>query len=243
MHGAWCWYKIVELLEKDGHKVSAIDLMSAGTNPPAADSINSFKEYNQPLMHFLAKLPQTEKIVLVGHSMGGVSLTRGSEDLPHLIAVAVYVCTFMFRGGESLQREKEMMENNDRIEQMEYNFGNGIGEPPTSGILPRKFHKDLFYSTSSTLDATLASLLLRPFPIMAMKNMSLETTDEGYGVVPRVYIKTLKDNALSLAKQEVLITNSPPQKVYSIDSDHSPFFSAPEKLHSLLLEIANTYCL
>jgi hypothetical protein len=78
---------------------------------------------------------------------------------------------------------------------------------------------------------------------MAMTNMSLDTTDEGYGVVPRVYIKTLKDNALSLAKQEVLITNSPPQKVYNIDSDHSPFFSAPEKLHSLLLEIANTYCL
>jgi alpha-beta hydrolase superfamily lysophospholipase len=63
MHGAWCWYKIVELLEKDGHKVSAIDLMSAGTNPVAADSINSFEEYNQPLMHFLAKLPQTEKVL------------------------------------------------------------------------------------------------------------------------------------------------------------------------------------
>jgi len=78
---------------------------------------------------------------------------------------------------------------------------------------------------------------------MEMKNMSLETTDEGYGVVPRVYIKTLKDNVLSLAKQEVLITNSPPQKVYNIDSDHSPFFFPSEKLHSLLLEIANTYSL
>jgi len=243
MHGAWCWYKIVELLEKDGHKVSAIDLMSAGTNPAAADSINSFEEYNQPLMHFLAKLPQTEKIVLVGHSMGGVSLARGSEDFPHLIAVAVYVCAFMFQGGESMQRGKEMMENKDHLQQMEYNFGNGIGELPTSGLLPRKFQKNLFYGTSSILDATLASLLLRPFPIMAMTNMSLDTTDEGYGVVPRVYIKTLKDNALSLAKQEVLITNSPPQKVYNIDSDHSPFFSAPEKLHSLLLEIANTYYL
>jgi pimeloyl-ACP methyl ester carboxylesterase len=243
MHGAWCWYKIVELLEKDGHKVSAIDLMSAGTNPVAADSINSFEEYNQPLMHFLAKLPQTEKIVLVGHSMGGVSLSRGSEDFPHLIAVAVHVCALMFRGGESMQREKEMMENNDMLEQVDYNFGNGIGEPPTSGLVPRKFQKYFFYGTSSTLDSTLASLLLRPFPIMAMMNMSLETTNEGYGVVPRVYIKALKDNTLSLAKQEELITNSPPEKVCSIDSDHSPFFSAPEKLHSLLLEIAKTYFL
>jgi len=246
MHGAWCWYKIVELLEKDGHRVSAIDLMSAGTNPVTADSIMSFEEYNQPLMHFLAKLPRTEKraqIVLVGHSLGGVSIARGSEDFPHLIAVAVYVGALMFRGGESMQREKEMMEpDKDIVEKFEYNFGNGIGEPPTSGQVPRKFLKDFFYGTSSTLDVTLASLLLRPCPRMAVTNMSLKTTDEGYGVVPRVYIKTLKDNAFSLAKQEELITNSAPKKVYSIDSDHSPFFSASEKLHSLLLEIANTYC-
>ena len=63
MHGAWCWYKVVDLLEKDGHKVSAIDLKSAGTNPASADSIMSFEEYNEPLMHFLAKLPQTEKVL------------------------------------------------------------------------------------------------------------------------------------------------------------------------------------
>jgi hypothetical protein len=41
--------------------------------------------------------------------MGGVSLARGSEDFPHLIAVAVYVCALMFRGGESMQREKEIV--------------------------------------------------------------------------------------------------------------------------------------
>nr|ABK26618.1 unknown [Picea sitchensis] len=244
MHGAWCWYKIVELLEKDGHKVSAIDLMSAGTNPVAADSIMSFEEYNQPLMHFLAKLPVTEKIVLVGHSMGGVSLARESEDFPHLIAVAVYVCALMFRGGESMQREKEIMEPDKHIlEKIEYNFGNSIGEPPTSVLVPKKrFQKDYLYGTTSTLDATLASLLLRPLPNMAIMNMSVETTKERYGVVPRVYVKTTKDNVFCLAKQEELIASSPPEKVYSLDSDHSPFFSEPEKLHNLLLEIVDTYC-
>lgn len=242
MHGAWCWYKIVELLEKDGHKVSAIDLMSAGTSPVTADSITSFEEYNQPLMHFLAKLPQTEKIVLVGHSVGGVSVARGSEDFPHLIAVAVYVCALMFRDVESMQREKEIMDPTRVVEHIEYNFGNGIEEPPTSALVLKKFQKDLLYGTTSTLDATLASLLLRPFPTMVMTNLELETTDERYGVVPRMYIKTTEDKSLSLAKQEELIANTPPEKVYSLDSDHSPFFSAPEKLHSLLLEIANTYC-
>jgi len=237
MHGAWCWYKIVELLEKDGHRVSTIELMSAGTSPATADSITSFEEYNQPLMHFLAKLPQTEKIVLVGHSLGGISVASGSEDFPHLIAVAVYVCALMFRGGESMQREKDFMQRDTDVAKIcEYNFGN-------DREVPKKFQKDLFYGTTSTLDATLASLLLRPCPTRAMTNLCLETTDERYGVVPRVYIKTIKDNLLSLAEQGEFIANSPPEKVYSVDTDHSPFFCAPEKLHSLLLEIANTYCL
>jgi hypothetical protein len=78
---------------------------------------------------------------------------------------------------------------------------------------------------------------------MAMMNMSMETREERYGVVPRVYVKTTKDNVLSLAKQEELIDTLPPEKVYSLDSDHSPFFSELEKLHNLLLEIADTYCL
>jgi len=243
MHGAWCWYKIVNLLEDDGHKVSAIDLKSAGTNPATADSIMSFDEYNQPLMDFLAHLPQKEKIVLVGHSMGGVSLACASELFPHLIAVAVYICAHMVRGGEFMQREKEIMSlEKDIVEQVEFRFGNGIGELPTSALAPKKIQKDCFYGTTSTSDATLASLLLRPFPNMAMMNLNLETTDERYGVVPRIYVKTTNDNALSLAKQEEMIANSLPERIYSVNSDHSPFFSSSEKLHSLLLEIANTYC-
>jgi hypothetical protein len=43
------------------------------------------------------------------------------------------------------------MENRDMLEQMEFNFGNGIGEPPTSGLVPKKFQKHYFYGTTSTL--------------------------------------------------------------------------------------------
>jgi len=172
--------------------------------------------------------------------MGGISIARASEEFPHLIAVAVYVTAYMFRGGESKQREQEMLEvNSDTAKLTEFNFNNGILEPPTSELVLKKFQKDRFYGTTSTVDATLASLLLRPFPSMARMNVSVETTEERYGVVPRIFIKTTKDNAISLAEQEELIDNSPPQKVYSLPTDHSPFLSAPEKLHSLLLEIAH----
>jgi hypothetical protein len=34
---------------------------------------------------------------------------------------------------------------------------------------------------------------------------------------------------------------SPCRKVFSIDTDHSPFFSAPEELAEILLEIAGDH--
>jgi hypothetical protein len=46
----------------------------------------------------------------------------------------------------------------DILEKIEYNFGNGIGEPPTSGLVPRKFQKDYFYGTTSTLVSALITI-------------------------------------------------------------------------------------
>ncbi|KAF2597941.1 hypothetical protein F2Q68_00011866 [Brassica cretica] len=60
-----------------------------------------------------------------------------------------------------------------------------------------------------------------------------------YGSVRRFYIETLDDNAIPLALQENMINSSPPEKVYRLKgADHAPFFSKPQALHKLLLEIA-----
>lgn len=58
--------------------------------------------------------------------------------------------------------------------------------------------------------------------------------------VPRVYIKTLQDKVVKEEQQDVMIKRWPPAKVYSIDSDHSPFFSNPFLLSALLVNIATT---
>eukprot|EP01018_Ginkgo_biloba_P013067 Gb_40808 [translate_table: standard] len=242
MHGAWCWYKIVDLLQRDGHQVTALDLKSAGTSPVAVDSIKSFEEYNLPLMDFLASLPPTEKIVLVGHSLGGVSVAYASEAFPHNIAVAVYVTALMFRGGDRLARELESLQpDKDGSEQFELHFGDGKDNLPTSAIVPKKSQKNLLYGTSPSYDATLASLLLRPFPTNVLVNIGLQTTEERYDVVPRVYIRTEKDKILQPKLQDFYIAGAPPKEVHVLECDHSPFFSAPDQLHQLLLEIAEKY--
>jgi len=50
-----------------------------------------------------------------------------------------------------------------------------------------------------------------------------------------VYIKTTNDHMVKPEQQEAMIRRWPPSEVVAIDTDHSPFFSAPERLFELIL--------
>lgn len=59
--------------------------------------------------------------------------------------------------------------------------------------------------------------------------------------VPRIYIKTLQDRMLKPEQQDMMIKRWPPLQVYSIDTDHSPFFSNPFVLTGLLVKVATSF--
>ncbi|KAF6159144.1 hypothetical protein GIB67_032761 [Kingdonia uniflora] len=73
-HRAWCWYKVKTLLEYEGHRVTALDLAASGVNMRKIEEVGTFANYSQPLIEFLELIPQEEKVILVGHSFGGISL-------------------------------------------------------------------------------------------------------------------------------------------------------------------------
>lgn len=79
---------------------------------------------------------------------------------------------------------------------------------------------------------------MRPIPLGPMME-KLSLSAEKYGTGRRFYVQTLDDNALSPDAQEKLVRENPPEGVLKIKgSDHSPFFSKPQSLHKILLEIA-----
>ena len=79
---------------------------------------------------------------------------------------------------------------------------------------------------------------IRPIPFApVMERISL--TLENYGSIPRFYVSTTEDRALPSAVQENLVNLNPPNRVFKLKgSDHSPFFSRPQALFKVLLEIA-----
>nr|KYP43382.1 Polyneuridine-aldehyde esterase [Cajanus cajan] len=55
------------------------------------EDVVTFSEYSEPLLQLLATLAQNEKIVLVGHSLGGLSIALAMDKFPEKVAVAVFL--------------------------------------------------------------------------------------------------------------------------------------------------------
>ena len=94
-HGSWCWYRLVTLLKQAGHRVTALNLGACGINPKQLNEIISIWDYVQPLMDFIASLPQGETVILVGHSYAGLCISLAMESFPQKISLAVFVTAYM----------------------------------------------------------------------------------------------------------------------------------------------------
>ncbi|XP_057770124.1 salicylic acid-binding protein 2-like isoform X2 [Salvia miltiorrhiza] len=94
-HGAWCWYKLKPLLEAAGHRVTALDLAASGIDRRSLRELRTLADYSQPLLEMMAAIPAEEKVVVVGHSLGGMNISLAMEMYPHKISVAIFLAAFM----------------------------------------------------------------------------------------------------------------------------------------------------
>ncbi|KAK3416145.1 hypothetical protein EUGRSUZ_H01981 [Eucalyptus grandis] len=248
-HGAWCWYRVATLLESSGHKVTALDMAASGVNPKQARDLNSIVEYVEPLFEFLEGLHQEEKVILVGHSMGGLVLSMAMERFPEKVDVAIFAAAFM--PGPELSIRSIREENERRFENrmdMAYAFDDGPSRPPTSMLFGFDVLSSKLYQLSPPEDLTLASYLVRPFRLYPdearMEEEAAAAVTKGkYGTVRRVYIVCDQDLAIKEDVQRWMVEMNPPDEVKVISgSDHMVMFSKPHELCDALGEIAECYC-
>ncbi|XP_024362145.1 putative methylesterase 11, chloroplastic isoform X2 [Physcomitrium patens] len=242
--GAWCWYKSIALLENSGFKATAVDLMGSGIEPTDPNRVTSLVHYSKPLLDLLKKIKSTaghEKVILVGHSIGGACLSYAMECFPELISKAIFIAATMVRNNQSaFDILAKHMQSPDALmaKAQIFIYGNGKQKTPTALLFDKNLTESLFFNTCPTKDVALATHSMRPTPFApAMEKLTL--TDLNYGKVRRFYISTTADQALPFPAQQMVIEDNPPERVFTLrGGDHCPFFSKPQSLHRILLEIA-----
>lgn len=223
-HGAWCWYKIVPRLEKLGHKVIATDLPAMGRDRTSVKRV-SLATWREHVCRILDE--QSEPVVLVGHSRGGIVISEAAEHRPERIRALVYLTAFLPRNGESLfdlaSRRKESLVPPNMV----------MSEDKASSTFRDEYLREAFYADCSDDDVELARLCLTPEPTLPLAT-PVQLSDARFGTVPRVYIECLRDRAVTPSFARDMYTAQPCREVLTMDTDHSPFFSRPDELAAML---------
>jgi len=235
-HGAWCWKKVVPILEAKGCKVITLDLPSHGNNTAQLASITLEDDVKKVVD---AANSCTGYVVLAGHSSGGVVISQAAELLgSEKIDKLIYIDAFLPQNGESVfSLGEKVRETNKKFSVSKSDIGAAGGLIFSEDKKCFKWNPELvqqfFYHDCLEEDVKFAKAHLS-WNSVATIATPVYVTDSSYAVIKKYYI--LCTQAQDLDKSSI-VSNVRCEKVYELPSGHSPFFSMPEKLVEILTAI------
>ncbi|XP_068655294.1 methyl jasmonate esterase 1-like [Aristolochia californica] len=243
-HGGWCWDRLAALLTAAGHIVTAPDLSASGFNSKLLDQVHSASDYFQPLMDVMESLPADAKVILVGHSFGGLGISFAVERFPEKVSVAVFVTAVMPSPAVPASTiVQEVFSGLDSTMDCTFLFDRGSEKFPSTVIFGPQFLSSKLYQHSPPEALKLATTLVRPAS-MFIEDISDQSllSEKKYGSSNRVYIVSKKDELMKEEVQRWIISKSSAKEVKEIHgSDHMVMFSKPQELCNSLLQIAQKY--
>ena len=100
-HGAWCWRRVTRLLTAHGHEVFAPTLTGVGERSHLRTLAIDLRTHIADVVN-LMKWERLDRLVLVGHSYGGMIASGVAEDMGGAISSIVFLDAFYPDSGQSL---------------------------------------------------------------------------------------------------------------------------------------------
>ncbi|MGC4038484.1 MAG: alpha/beta fold hydrolase [Chitinophagaceae bacterium] len=232
VHGAWqssyVWQEVKKNLEEKGQNVLTVELPAHGDDGTSPAAV-SMQVYTQKVVDAIKTV--NGKVILVGHSMGGVVVSSVAEAVPERIEKLIYIGAFVPASGQSLL-DLALTDAQSEL---------GPNLIPSEDQLTLDIVHDKIISifcqdaSADAQNLVLAKYKVEPAIPFADK---ITLTAKRYGVVDKYYIHTLMDHAIGADLQARMVSAASIRKEYSINTGHSPFLSKPEETASLFLQIA-----
>ena len=235
-HGAWCWKKVIPFLESKGCNIITPDLPSIGHDTALLANITLDDDVKKVTD---AANAADGKVVLIGHSSGGVVISQAAELLgSEKIDKLIYIDAFLPQNGESVlsiagkinESTKDVSSSNSAEPRPELLI---FSEDKKSCKWNPELVEQIFYHDCSPEDVDFAKARLS-WQAVATLATPAHLSDSNYGAIKKYYI--LCTQAKDMDKS-ILTSYVHCEKVYELPSSHSPFFSMPEKLVDIIVAI------
>jgi len=209
-HDGWCWTPVLERLDRVGVAGRAIDL-----------PLTSFEDDTAAVREAVREAARVRPVVLVAHSYGGLPVSAGGEGADRF----VFVAARMPLPGQSPSARTPHWSHPE--------FRAAWDTDADGAVILRAEAREVLYSHSPPNLAELASRRWRP---MWSRVPEAPVSAPAWAFAPCTYVVCAKDRTVRVEAQRECAAHATAS--VEIDGDHSPFFSAPDRLAELLAEQA-----
>lgn len=229
VHGAWMdasvWDKVVPVLRSKGHEVIAVNLPGHGKDQTAPEKI----QLDDYVIALKKAIGSRKNVTLVGHSMGGIVISQAAEQIPDQIHQLIYAGAYLPKNGEAIIQLADLDKGSLIGKYLNIDNQHGSGSISKDGI------KEVFAADAPENDVSKLIKNHKADPLSPLAT-PVSLTDSRFGKIPKTYIYTINDQAVTYSLQQIMVKNYGLTKTYSLPSSHSPFFSMPGVLAAIILQ-------
>ena len=273
IHGAWhnahTWDKVVPLLAERDYASVAIDLPGAGGHTKIPASYNqrpldlaafgtepspnagvTQDERNEATLLAIkeAAFLGNGQVVLVGHSLGGLTLTPVAQMAPEQLYAVVYLAAFLLP--KDMPAAVMIADESMAKSKVSDLF---MADPEVTGALrvdPKSedadyvaLAREAFYADLTDADFKTALTHLHPDEPAQVAGVPSSMSADKFGTVSRHYIRCTQDRAVVIEGQDKMVAMvdgalGNKTTTHTLEASHSPFYSQPENLVDILVRIA-----
>ncbi len=242
VHGAFQtgaeWSQTASFLMEAGHAALVVDLPGRANDGRALGEI-TMADHVATLRAAIAEAASRHpdgRIVLVGHSFGGLVISAAADADPAPIASLVYVAAYLpvvdTLPGDSLQ-ELAMTDHHGAWQADSFMVA---ADYASASVNPRDriaiFAND---APASLGDAIAAAMVDEPLAPLATP---VPLTEARFGTVRAAYVVTLRDMAVSTDLQLTMLGRGTIAEAVPLDTGHTPHVTAPDRLAIAILRAA-----
>lgn len=213
-HASWCWEYFAAELRARGNKVLTPDLPGHGSVIRPANTV-TFDDYVTSIVELAEQ--QTEKVILVGHSMAGLIISQVAERIPERISELVYIAAYIPKDQESLLSIAEASESRGLSPYLIIDQGQQEIRLKSVAEL-----EGLFFNQCSHDDAQKAFENLQPQPLQPFTaKMCL---GEKFKSIPKRAFICEKDRVL-IPSDQLHMAKEVTENIIFVEADHSAYYS------------------
>lgn len=218
-HGAWCWSPLLPYLEAPA---LALDLPGRGKRP--ADLATVTAERFADSVAADIERAELSDVILVGHSLAGLTLPRVAARIPERLERLVFVSCAVPPDGmqtlDILDPELQAMANEMEVSRV---LSSGFTEEAAKQMFCNDMDEVQTRFVLDNLCPEAPGIVFEPNDLAGLAQP-----------IPRTYVRLLRDQSLSQAVQDRCIAVLGDVEVVTLDTGHDVMVSNPKALAGVL---------